>query len=70
MNDAIFSECDKKKVMDANANSAQGMYIAENGNLYFCFGKCRIKVTEHFAEDGRTVTDCLEDFITFTSKSA
>ncbi len=44
--------------------------ITIDGIHYFVIGKTRIKVTEHFQEQGPTLTKLLEDVITYTAKSA
>ena len=45
-------------------------YITINGILYFVVGKTKIMVTEHFPQTGPTVTDLVEDAITYSAKSA
>ena len=35
----------------------------ENGTQYFICGKSRIKVSEHFAQDGKPLDSLLEDVI-------
>ena len=37
---------------------------AQDGKLYFCSGKTRIEVVEHFADHGKTLGVLLEDVIT------
>lgn len=40
-----------------------GMTITENGKNYFIFGKTRIKITEHFSANGRTIDELLSDYV-------
>lgn len=44
--------------------------ITVNGNQYYVIGKTRIKITEHFQENGPSVVALLENMITYASKSA
>lgn len=44
--------------------------ITTDGVHYFVIGKTRIKVIEHFQEQGPSLTKLLEDVITYTAKSA
>ena len=37
---------------------------ARDGKLYFCCGKTRIEVVEHFADHGKTLGVLVEDVIT------
>ena len=37
---------------------------AQDGKLYFCSGKTRIEVVEHFADHGKTLSVLVEDVIT------
>ena len=37
---------------------------ARDGKLYFCSGKTRIEVVEHFADHGKTLGVLVEDVIT------
>ncbi len=39
-----------------------------DGTLYYCMGKHWIKVTEHFADNGKTMTDVVEDLIKHTAR--
>ncbi len=36
---------------------------AETGEQYFVMGKNRIKITEHFSANGRTIEELLADYI-------
>ena len=47
-----------------------GTCITIDGIHYFVIGKTRIKVTEHFQEQGPSLTKLLEDVITYSAKSA
>ena len=38
--------------------------IAHDGKLYFCCGKTRIEVVEHFADHGKNLGTIVEDVIT------
>ena len=38
------------------------------GDEYFIFGKCRIKITEHFPENGRTINELIEELILYKAK--
>lgn len=35
----------------------------ENGQEYFNYGRTRIKVIEHFPEEGKTITELIEELI-------
>ena len=37
---------------------------ARNRKLYFCYGKTRIEVVEHFADHGKNLGTIVEDVIT------
>ncbi len=40
------------------------IYITdENGVEYYCCGNTKIKITEHFAEEGKTMGELLEEMI-------
>lgn len=43
---------------------------AENGTQYFVCGKNRIKISEHFAAEGRPLGDLLVDVIQHTAEKA
>lgn len=47
-----------------------GNYETIDGIQYFVVGKNRIKVTEHFRQEGPAISDLLEDVIKYTAKSA
>ena len=42
---------------------------ARDGKLYFCCGKTRIEVVEHFADHGKTLGVLVEDVITHASSA-
>ncbi len=42
---------------------------AQDGKLYFCSGKTRIEVVEHFADHGKTLGVLVEDVITHAADS-
>lgn len=45
-------------------SSTDGLTItANNGEQYFVFGKNRIKITEHFAADGKPIGELVEELI-------
>ena len=35
---------------------------------YFIFGNCRILITEHFPENGKTYDELIKDLILYTAK--
>ena len=43
--------------------------IAHDGKLYFCCGKTRIEVVEHFADHGKTLGVLVEDVITHAAST-
>ena len=40
----------------------------EKGVLWFYVGNWRTRVREYFREDGKTISECLEDSIIFAAK--
>ena len=42
---------------------------AQDGKLYFCSGKTRIEVVEHFADHGKTLGVLVEDVITHAAST-
>ena len=42
----------------------------ENGEEYYCCGNTKIKITERFAEEGKTMGELLEDLIFREAKKA
>lgn len=52
------------KNQNENRTSDSGtMLTAADGTQYFVIGKVRIKVSEHFAENGKPLDSLLEDVI-------
>lgn len=50
--------CNPKK------DNREGITLMDaNGNQYFIFGKTRIKIIEHFADNGRSIDVLLFDLI-------
>ena len=41
-----------------------------DGEMYFYIGSTPIKVSEHFAKDGKPLEDLLEDVIKYSAKSS
>lgn len=41
-----------------------------DGEMFFYVGNTRIKVSEHFAKDGKPLEDLLEDVIKYSAKSS
>ena len=41
-----------------------------DGEMYFYVGNTKIKVTEHFAKDGKPLENLLEDVIKYSAKSS
>lgn len=52
-----------KNKNESNTNNSGAMLTATDGTQYFIMGKIRIKVSEHFAEDGKPLNSLLEDVI-------
>ena len=49
---------------EASNNKNSGTLLTEkDGTQYFVMGKVRIKVSEHFAQDGKPLDSLLEDVI-------
>lgn len=46
---------------------ATGATVEINGVTYFVVGNTRIKVTEHFAPNGKPLPDLLEDVIRYAA---
>lgn len=45
-------------------NNQKGITMTDaDGNKYFVLGKYRIKITEHFADDGKSIGDLMSDLI-------
>ena len=51
-------------LQDVTNNKNSGTLLTEkDGTQYFVMGKVRIKVSEHFAQDGKPLDSLLEDVI-------
>ena len=46
-----------------SSGNIRSMLTAADGTQYFVMGKIRIKVSEHFAENGKPLNSLLEDVI-------
>ena len=46
-----------------NTDNSGTMLTAADGTQYFVMGKVRIRVSEHFAENGKPLNSLLEDVI-------
>ncbi len=58
------------KNQNENRTSDSGtMLTAADGTQYFVIGKVRIKVSEHFAENGKPLDSLLEDVIQHAAAS-
>lgn len=54
----------EKNKTDNNTKDKNGFVIAtEDGAQYFIMGKSRIKISEHFAQSGKSLGYLLEDVI-------
>ena len=52
-----------KAKSENSTNNSGTLLIAADGTQYFVMGKVRIKVSEHFAQDGKPLDSLLEDVI-------
>ena len=53
-----------------SGKAPQIFYAIEfDGTMFFYHGKTRIKVTEHFNDNGRPMTDLVEDVVRFTAQN-
>ena len=52
-----------KNKNENNTNNSGTMLTDTDGTQYFIMGKIRIKVSEHFAENGKPLNSLLEDVI-------
>ena len=58
------------KTQNENRTSDSGtMLTTADGTQYFVIGKVRIKVSEHFAENGKPLDSLLEDVIQHAAAS-
>lgn len=60
---------DKTDVNDVK-NTIGTIYIDEYGTQYFIIGKSRIKVSEHFADSGKSFVCLMEDVIQHAATAA
>ena len=59
-----------EQIRTAKAKEVQIFYTIEfDGTMFFYHGKTRIKVTEHFSDHGRPMTDLVEDVVRFTAQN-
>lgn len=42
--------------------------VDEDGREYFCIGKTRIRITEHFPENGRSMGELIEDLVLYAAR--
>lgn len=54
--------------MNKDASAPKGELLTINGTQYFVVGKTRIKVTEHFPEQGPSMSSLIEDLIIYETK--
>ncbi len=52
-----------KSKSESNNKNSGTLLTDEDGTQYFVMGKVRIKVSEHFAQDGKPLNSLLEDVI-------
>ena len=52
-----------KSKNESNNKSSGTLLTEKDGTQYFVMGKIRIKVSEHFAENGKPLNSLLEDVI-------
>ena len=52
-----------KSKNESNNKNSGTMLTEKDGTQYFVMGKIRIKVSEHFAENGKPLNSLLEDVI-------
>ena len=58
------------RMRKAKEKAPQIFYAIEfDGTMYFYHGNTRIKVTEHFSDHGRTMTDLMEDVVQFAAQN-
>lgn len=59
-----------EQIRTAKEKEVQIFYAIEfDGTMYFYHGNTRIKVTEHFRDHGRPMTDLMEDVVRFTAQN-
>ena len=60
----LWRSLPKTKSKNESNNKNSGTLLTEkDGTQYFVMGKVRIKVSEHFAQDGKPLDSLLEDVI-------
>ena len=52
---------------DCNKKMYTGHLVTEDGKQYFVCGNNYIEISEHFAEQGKTLRDLIEDVILYTA---
>jgi len=71
---AIFSSKGAKLITKPNRSLTEQIFgigrytYSKNGQLYFIYGKNRIKVTEHFSSAGKRMDLLLDDLIQFSAQ--
>ena len=61
----------RQKSKNESNNKNSGTLLTEkDGTQYFVMGKVRIKVSEHFAQDGKPLDSLLEDVIQHAAASS
>ena len=58
-----------KSKNESNNKNSGTLLTEKDGTQYFVMGKVRIKVSEHFAQDGKPLDSLLEDVIQQDRKS-
>lgn len=54
-------------MMDSNKRMQTGHVVTEDGTQYFVSGNNYIEISEHFAKEGKTLRDLIEDVILYTA---
>jgi len=71
---AIFSSKGSELITKPNRSLTEQIFeigrytYSKDGQLYFIYGKNRIKVTEHFSSAGKRMDLLLEDLIQFSAQ--
>lgn len=55
--------CSSVSAEREQTNSKGTTMTDNNGNQYFVMGKTRIKITEHFADNGKSINELVTDLI-------
>lgn len=45
-----------------------GYEVVENGIRYFVFGNTRIRITEHFPENGKQIGELIEEIVEYSAR--